>query len=195
MAQRTNLDNSDTILRGKILNVLQKFIAGEIALNTIITNGQIDVNSIQDLGAGASTTNTQRVVMSTDSNIDVNIVHNGTDPSSIRIGDGTTLVGVTTSNELKVSQSSSGGGHIINTALQVGTLEAIDVTSHVCKLVTVSCPVTNTGYIIVGFSTATATTGIPLYPGESKDFPVNNSNLIYAMSEIAGEDVAATYFN
>jgi len=40
--------------------------------------------------------------------VNVSIKHNGADPSSVRIGDGTTLAGVTGSSELKVSDSSAG---------------------------------------------------------------------------------------
>ena len=39
--------------------------------------------------------------------IQVGIKHNGADPSSVRIGDGTTLAGVTLSNELKTSDTST----------------------------------------------------------------------------------------
>ena len=40
--------------------------------------------------------------------IQVGIKHNGADPSSVRIGDGTTLAGVTASNELKTNDASAG---------------------------------------------------------------------------------------
>lgn len=45
------------------------------------------------------------VVNVTASGLNVKIVHNGADPSSIRIGDGTTLAGVTLNNELKTSDA------------------------------------------------------------------------------------------
>lgn len=51
--------------------------------------------------------NGMAVVNITAGDINVKIVHDGTDPSSIRIGDGTTLVGVTTSNEMKVSDATT----------------------------------------------------------------------------------------
>lgn len=51
--------------------------------------------------------NGSSVVNITAGDLNVNIVHDGTDPSSVRIGDGTTLAGVTTSNELKVSDANN----------------------------------------------------------------------------------------
>ena len=52
--------------------------------------------------------NGSTVVNVTASGLNVKIVHNGTDPSSIRLGDGTTIVGVTLSNELKVKEATLG---------------------------------------------------------------------------------------
>ena len=46
------------------------------------------------------------VVNVTASDLNVKIVHNGADPSSIRLGDGTTLVAVTLANELKTADAS-----------------------------------------------------------------------------------------
>lgn len=54
--------------------------------------------AITDITGGA-------VVTVTAGDINVGIKHNGADPSSVRIGDGTALVGVTLSNELKVSDA------------------------------------------------------------------------------------------
>lgn len=48
------------------------------------------------------------IVTITAGDINVGIKHDGTDPSSVRIGDGTTLTGVTTSNELKVKETTIG---------------------------------------------------------------------------------------
>ena len=47
--------------------------------------------------------------------LEVNIVHNGTSPSSVRIGDGNNLVGVTAANEMKVTSS-------INPATSISTV-------------------------------------------------------------------------
>lgn len=49
--------------------------------------------------------NGSTVVNVTASGLNVKIAHNGTDPSSIRLGDGTTEVGVTAANELQVSDA------------------------------------------------------------------------------------------
>ena len=91
--------------------------------------------------------------------------------------------------------ASSGGGHITNTDLRNDAIKQISIISNPCKTTLVSSPITNTGLIVFGFSTVDYSTGIPLYPGESLEFPVSNTNLIYAISEIDAEDINITYFN
>lgn len=60
--------------------------------------------------------------------LNVSIKHNGVDPSSVRVGDGTNLVGVTASNEAKVIDS--------NAATKLDTLHT-DLTSTNTKLDTI----------------------------------------------------------
>ena len=141
--------------------------------------------------------NGSAVVNITAGDINVKIVHDGTDSSSIRIGDGTTLVGVTTSNELKVASKqlgSSAGGHISNGSLAI-TATQISGTSNPCSKAFVSAPATNTDAIYIGWSTLTSGNGVPLYPGDTIEWPVTNTNLIYALAVVLNEDVSVTYFN
>lgn len=90
---------------------------------------------------------------------------------------------------------SSGGGHITNTNISNVSATQISGTSHACIKAWVTSPSTNTDYIAVGFSTVTLSNGILLSPGESIEIPVNNTNLIYAISTVNGEDISVTYFN
>ena len=75
----------------------------------------------------------------TSGDLNVEILHNGSAPSSTRIGDGTTLVGVTTSNELKTTEQD-----IVST----GTITVIDSnptgTSTPGSFVQVGCSGKNT---------------------------------------------------
>jgi hypothetical protein len=90
---------------------------------------------------------------------------------------------------------SPSGGHLENTNLSSAVATQIDATSNFCKKAFITAPYTNTGYITVGFSTVTLTKGVILNPGESIEFPIVNTNLLYAISEVNGEDIVVTYFN
>jgi hypothetical protein len=78
----------------------------------------------------------------------VQTLHNGTTPSSVKIGDGTTLVGVTTDNELKVSVSDQQG------MVQASPMAYNDHST---------TPVTTAAYIQVVALVATAVTKIQIF--------------------------------
>jgi hypothetical protein len=86
----------------------------------------------------------------------------------------------------------TGGGHISN--LTIGTSATrIDATSHACKKAFITASQANTGYIKVGFSTLTSSNGIILYAGDTIPMEISNTNLLYALAEVNGEDVSVTY--
>lgn len=95
------------------------------------------------------------------------------------------------STQIKLIPSSS-GTHISNTSLSDSTATQIDSTSIPCKSCIVTALETNTGLIRIGFSDLTTTTGIVLYPSESVSLPVSNSNILYAIAAVSGEDVTVT---
>ncbi|HEY9658628.1 MAG TPA: hypothetical protein V6C65_09270 [Allocoleopsis sp.] len=91
---------------------------------------------------------------------------------------------------------SSSIGHGVKTVTTAGTDVALD--SHVCRKVTIQSQTDNTGLIAVGGSGVDATvatgTGVVLYPGDSIEIEIENTNLIYIDSTVSGEGVRYTYY-
>lgn len=102
--------------------------------------------------------------------------------------------GTTLSEILETISPANSINHIENTNVTVAPVQ-INAASNPCKICIVTADEDNTGWIRVGGSTLTASTGIVLYAGESYPFEVNDSNLLYAAAEVAGEDVSGTYLN
>lgn len=113
------------------------------------------------------------------------------------------------------TKTSDDGDTIISTLLQMMTNEAsyesinqitnadiddtvvtrIDATSRPCKFCVVTAASANTGYIRLGGSTLTSSTGFILTAGQNIELRINNTNLLYALASVDGEDVSVTYFN
>lgn len=107
---------------------------------------------------------------------------------------------ISSSNPLPVNASVSVSlpttiAHISNNNISNVTATQIATTSHECKKCIVTASENNTGFIRFGGSTLTTTTGIILYSGESFELEISNTNLIYAIAEVNGEDVSVTYLN
>ena len=47
----------------------------------------------------------------------------------------------------------------------------------------------NTGIVYIGASGVSATTGIGLYPGDVYSVNITNTNLLYTISTVSGDDV------
>jgi len=142
--------------------------------------------------------NGSAVVNVTAGDLYVNIRHDGTDPSSVRIGDGTEIMLVNPDGSINVVTSSTiptSMAHLYNGTISNAAATQIDATSHVCKRATITASELNTGWIRIGGSTLTATTGFILYAGESYDIDISNTNVIYAWAEILNEEVSVTYYN
>lgn len=86
-------------------------------------------------------------------------------------------------------------GHVSNSTISDTAATQIDATSNECKKCIITASENNTGFIRFGGSTLTTTTGIILYSGESFELEISNTNLIYAIAEVNGEDVSVTYLN
>jgi hypothetical protein len=131
-------------------------------------------------------------------NLYVQTSHTGATPDSMQIGDGTDLLAINTGGSINVVTTPSTSttiGHYANANISNAAATQINATSTVCKKVTVTASELNTGWIRFGGSTVSATTGIVLYAGESYDIDVTNTNVIYAIAEVNGEDVSVTYYN
>jgi len=86
-------------------------------------------------------------------------------------------------------------GHISNTNISNVTATRIDATSHTCKQCIVTALEGNTSFIRIGGSSITTTTGILLYANESITLDISNSNLLYAIAGVNGEDISVTYLS
>lgn len=71
----------------------------------------------------------------------------------------------------------------------------LSATSHTCKSCIITALSTNTGLIKIGGSNLTAISGINLAAGENIELKINNTNLLYALATVDGEDVTVAYFN
>ena len=70
-----------------------------------------------------------------------------------------------------------------------------DATSVPCKHVDIMASLSNTGIIYVGATGVTATTGIALYAGDVYSVDIENSNLLYVLASVDGEDVQWVVYN
>ena len=93
-----------------------------------------------------------------------------------------------------IQEPSTTIGNIVNSNV-LDSVTQITASSNVCKKVAVTSDVTNSGWIKLGGSGVNANSGIILYPAETYEMDVNNTNLIYAIAEFTGSSVSLTYFN
>lgn len=84
---------------------------------------------------------------------------------------------------------------IVNNDIDDTVVTQIDATSRPCKFCVVTAATGNGGYIRIGGSTLTSSTGFILTAGQNIELKINNTNLLYALASIDGEDVSITYFN
>jgi uncharacterized membrane protein YgdD (TMEM256/DUF423 family) len=66
---------------------------------------------------------------------------------------------------------------------------ADQLLSIACKHVDIMATLANTGIVYIGASGVSATTGIALYPGDVYSVDIENTNLLYAMSTVVGDDI------
>ncbi|MEA2038009.1 MAG: hypothetical protein U9O94_10975 [Nanoarchaeota archaeon] len=129
--------------------------------------------------------------------LNVQLSHSAVNYDSTRIGDGTDLLAINADGSINVSSSStvSSIGHISNTNVSNVAATQIDGTSNTCSKCIITASENNTGLIRIGSSALTTTTGVVLYAGESIEFEISDTNLLYAIASVNGEDVSVTYFN
>jgi len=84
---------------------------------------------------------------------------------------------------------------LVNVNIDNTVVTQINAVSHPCKFCVVTAATANTGYIRIGGSTLTSTTGFILTAGQNIELKINNTNLLYALASVDGEDVSITYFN
>ena len=81
-----------------------------------------------------------------------------------------------------------GHGAVSHVAQNV-TDSAVQLGSHACKHVDIMAAIANTGIVYIGASGVSATTGIGLYAGDVYSVDITNTNLLYTISTVSGDDV------
>jgi len=110
----------------------------------------------------------------------------GTPPKNIEFASGTIL-------DVDIEAPTSIG--VVTNAAVGTTSEQLAAASHPAKKIIVCAAPANTGYITVGASGVTSGNGTILYASDSIEISLSNTNLIYVISSVNGEDVSAVYFN
>ena len=127
--------------------------------------------------------------------------------SAVRIIDDDNDVVSVTSNRLDVNATLVAGatidigdveilGHGTCTHFaQNVTDSAVVLTSTSCKHADIMANVSNTGIVYIGRSGVSATTGIALYPGDVYSVDIVNTNILYCISTVSGDDINVVHYN
>ena len=81
-----------------------------------------------------------------------------------------------------------GHGAVSHVAQNV-TDSAVQLGDNSCKHVDIMAAIANTGIVYIGASGVSATTGIGLYAGDVYSVDITNTNLLYTISTVSGDDV------
>ena len=81
-----------------------------------------------------------------------------------------------------------GHGAVSHVAQNV-TDSAVRLGDNSCKHVDIMAAIANTGIVYIGASGVSATTGIGLYAGDVYSVDITNTNLLYTISTVSGDDV------
>ena len=87
-----------------------------------------------------------------------------------------------------------GHGAITHVARNV-TDSAVILGSLACKHVDIMANISNTGIVYIGGSGVSATTGIGLYAGDVYSVDISNTNLLYVISTVSGDDINIVTYN
>ena len=121
--------------------------------------------------------------------------------SAVKIIDNDNDVVSVTSNRLDVNATLAAGSSIdigdveilghgaVSHVAQNVTDSAVQLGSNACKHVDIMATIANTGIVYIGASGVSATTGIALYPGDVYSVDITNTNLLYTISTVSGDDI------
>ena len=168
--------------------------------NTITVDGTVAVThaALTELGTAINASD----------QVDVNIASGGfngavtgtfwqaTQPTSVASGQvasgaiasGAIASGAIASGAIVDIPPSDGHGTVSHVARNV-TDSAVQLASLACKHVDIMATIANTGIVYMGASGVSATTGIGLYPGDVYSVDITNTNLLYAISTVSGDDI------
>ena len=88
-----------------------------------------------------------------------------------------------------VSGAPSDGHGAVSHVAQNVTDSAVQLGSNACKHVDIMAAIANTGIVYIGASGVSATTGVGLYAGDVYSVDITNTNLLYTISTVSGDDV------
>ena len=121
--------------------------------------------------------------------------------SAVRIIDSDNDVVTVTNNKLDVNATLVAGASIdIGDVEIVGhagvahfaqnvTDSAVVLTDVFCKHADIMANLSNTGIVYIGASGVSATTGIALYTGDVYSMDITNTNILYCISTVSGDDI------
>ena len=75
------------------------------------------------------------------------------------------------------------------------TDSAVQLGDNSCKHVDIMAAIANTGIVYIGASGVSSTTGIALYPGDVYSVNITNTDLLYVISTVSGDDINLVIFN
>ena len=87
-----------------------------------------------------------------------------------------------------------GHGAVSHVAQNV-TDSAVRLGDKSCKHVDIMAAIANTGIVYIGASGVSATTGIGLYAGDVYSVDITNTNLLYSISTVSGDDINLVIFS
>ena len=87
-----------------------------------------------------------------------------------------------------------GHGTVAHVAQNV-TDSAVQLGSVACNHVDIMANISNTGIVYIGASGVGATTGIGLYAGDVYSVDITNTNLLYSISTVSGDDINLVIFS
>ena len=121
--------------------------------------------------------------------------------SAVRIIDSDNDVVTVTNNKLDVNATLVAGAsieigdvEILGHATAFGftqnvTDSAVALSSRACKHADIMAALANTGIVYIGGPSVDATTGIALYPGDVYSVDITNTNVVYCISTVSGDDI------
>ena len=83
----------------------------------------------------------------------------------------------------------------LNAFAQNVTDSSVVLTSAACKHADIMANVSNTGIVYIGRSGVSATTGIALYPGDVYSVDIVNTNILFCISTVSGDDINVVYYS
>ena len=74
------------------------------------------------------------------------------------------------------------------------TDSAVQLGSATVKHVDIMANISNTGIVYIGAASVSATTGIGLYPGDVYSVDIDDTDLLYVISTVSGDDINVVMF-